>query len=168
MTTQEVNFIAGGYLQLMKLPLMALMKARKLWKLTHSKPDPGLVDSTPYYLNVVKTCLTKQSHHHFPVHFQPVFLYLIDSSLKILNGALMATNASSLLHTTLRGSQTLFDPMLPVHQPRVFVETASFGLTQTSQTTCQALSHSTQSQGPTVPLSKGRNQGRRRGFRLLK
>lgn len=90
---QEVNSIARGFLHLMNLLLIALMKAQRLLKLTPSKPDPGLVDSTPSYLNVAKTCITPLPHCH--VQFQLAFLYLRAISFRIMNGISILMNAST-------------------------------------------------------------------------
>lgn len=165
---QEVNFIVRGYLHLMKLQWMPLMTAQKLSKLIHINPDQGLDESTMCYLNVLKTCLIKQSHRLSHAQFLLVYPYLIAETFKTMNGTSLVKSVSSLLLRALQGLVIHCSPMPQLHRRRAFVETASLGLTWTTLTIWQAHNLLRPSWGLTVPRSKDQNQGKRRGSHWMK
>lgn len=136
-----VNSTARDFLQVMKQHLMDSMKTQRLLKLTRLNPDRGLVDSALHCPNVVKTCLTKPFHHLCLVLSQLESLYQITGNFKIMNGISMVMNLRSLRLRALPGLRILSGLiMLLLLRPRVFVETASLGLTRTIPATWPTLS----------------------------
>lgn len=140
---QGLNSTASDYPQVMKQRLMDSMKAQKLSKSTRLNPDQGLVDSALRCQNGWKTCLIKPSHRLCLVLSRLESLFQIAGNFKIMNGT---STAMKLRYVVQRlraphGFRILSGLiMLLLLRPRVFVETASLGLTLTFPTTWPILS----------------------------
>lgn len=143
LTSQGVNSIARGYLQLVKHQSTHLTKARKSLRSTLTSPDQDLEDLAQLYRNAAKICLTKR-------FLRPCLALLLlespsptASTLRISNGTSAATSASSPPHIALPVLLIPPGPTRLLRLQRASVGTASLGLTQTSRATWPTLSLST-------------------------